>query len=320
LVNCPPWSYDLIVVGAVLALLPTLAILIGAAAATVHFIRQPAPAWVFLLGLAFTALLAIIYMTLTVPSYAQAKAFYGLVALVPICALAGLGLDWLGGRWLLLRGLLLAALLTWALTALAAYWVCPSDPLPLIFRAFQLDRTGHRDAAIAQAQAALALDPNVLASRVVLIRLLHSRDPNDPEIDRLLAAGEAGRPAFDTSLRNAEDAARHVQQWHRFLRIGDAAHAIAEGELAAQLDPDSLDKFDIYYTAAALNRRAGRLDRAIDSLRQAIRLDPYLSQFHAELADLYVQTQQFDLANQQRIYARRAADARRDFLQRIDAK
>ena len=73
MLNSPPWSYDLIVGGVALAMLPTLAILIGGVAAVARFIRKPSPAWVFLLGLAFTVLLAILSMTMTVPSCARPR-------------------------------------------------------------------------------------------------------------------------------------------------------------------------------------------------------------------------------------------------------
>ena len=205
-------------------------------------------------------------------------------------------MDLLGGRWNWWRGLLLAGLITWALTALAAYWADPTDPRVLISLAFKSNGGGHLDTAIAEARIALTIDPHYAPSRLALIRFLRKRNPDDPEIDQLLAAFPAATQAtiapgivqssasaaFDAGLLNVQAAAQHVQQMHHCLQRGDVADAIAQAGLAAQLDPDSLDILDIYNSAYALSRDAGHLDQAIIYLREAIRMVPYLAQFHAE--------------------------------------
>ena len=87
----PPWNYDLMCAGYLLAILPTVLVLTGVAAAVGRFLRQPTANWFVLLGFSATVLGALIFMNLKVPSYAQAKAFYGLCALMPLCAFGAVG-------------------------------------------------------------------------------------------------------------------------------------------------------------------------------------------------------------------------------------
>ena len=122
----PPWDYDLMNAGYVLALVPTLLIFIGTIAACARFLRVPeaeefsavpsglvpsrpsspnvetlgyshgvppgrAENEVLCLGMVFAFLAGILLMSLRVASYAQVKAFYALPALLPLCVLAARG-------------------------------------------------------------------------------------------------------------------------------------------------------------------------------------------------------------------------------------
>ena len=46
----PPWNYDLMTAGYLLALAPTLTILAGAAVSVWRFIRQPSTEWFYCLA------------------------------------------------------------------------------------------------------------------------------------------------------------------------------------------------------------------------------------------------------------------------------
>jgi Dolichyl-phosphate-mannose-protein mannosyltransferase len=91
LIYRPPWNYDLMVSGYLLALAPSLIILTGAVVALCRFVRNPSEEYFLLVGLSGAISLGVIFMTLTVASYAQIKAFYGLSMLVPLCFFGVLG-------------------------------------------------------------------------------------------------------------------------------------------------------------------------------------------------------------------------------------
>src|SRR5207244_6483356 len=109
-----PWKYTLVIGGYLLALIPTLLIVIGAAAAAYQIVRRPSPEWFLLFGLSAVVMIALIYMTLRVASYAQVKAFYALSAVAPLCSFAAMGCEKLGARHRFLRGALGTLLFCWA--------------------------------------------------------------------------------------------------------------------------------------------------------------------------------------------------------------
>ena len=65
-------------------------------------------------------------MTLKIPSYAQAKAFYALSAITPICFFGALGWETLTNGSDRLRFALATLLLVWGLNSFATYWITPS--------------------------------------------------------------------------------------------------------------------------------------------------------------------------------------------------
>ena len=82
----PPWNYELMAGGYLLAIAPTLLILIGVAICAVRFVRCPRPDSFLLLGLTFATFAALFYMNVKLPFFCNSKAFYALITLVPLCA------------------------------------------------------------------------------------------------------------------------------------------------------------------------------------------------------------------------------------------
>ncbi len=120
----PAWSYDLMSSGYLIALFPTAAMAFGAVSTVVVWFRRQNLVDTLLLGLVSVTLLAILYMTLLIPSYAQSKAFYLLSGgLLPLSAFAATGLDLTIGRRHWLAGILLTVLGIWALTAYFTFWI-----------------------------------------------------------------------------------------------------------------------------------------------------------------------------------------------------
>jgi 4-amino-4-deoxy-L-arabinose transferase-like glycosyltransferase len=119
----PPWNYDLMTSGYLLACLPTVAIFAGVVVVMIDTVRRPSAEWALVLGVLGCAGLAVFVMTLRLPFHSQAKAFYGLSALVPTSALGARGFDALAGRSTVARALLSVLWGTWALHACASFWI-----------------------------------------------------------------------------------------------------------------------------------------------------------------------------------------------------
>src|SRR4029077_17394690 len=107
------WNLQPMVVGYLWAAIPTALILVGAAVALVRFIRNPSSELFLLLGFSAVLVLSLVFMTLKVPSYAQAKAFYGLSALAPFCFFGALGWETLTRRNECVRFVLGTLMLAW---------------------------------------------------------------------------------------------------------------------------------------------------------------------------------------------------------------
>jgi hypothetical protein len=82
------WNQQPMAAGYLWALIPTTLVLAGAGVAILQFIRKPSSELLLLIGFCAVIVLGLVFMTLKVPSYAQAKAFYGLSILTPFVSLA----------------------------------------------------------------------------------------------------------------------------------------------------------------------------------------------------------------------------------------
>jgi Flp pilus assembly protein TadD len=118
----PPWNYDLMAVGFVLALVPTVLVLTGLA----RVLLVANLRWLLLLGIGWIFAFAILGMSFKVPSYAQTKAFYGLPALLPFCALGALGFEFWAGRGKVACSVLGVTLGIWLINLYASFWIRPN--------------------------------------------------------------------------------------------------------------------------------------------------------------------------------------------------
>src|SRR5205823_2146524 len=149
----PPWTYDLMAIGYWLAALPTAAILVGAVLAVRRFISQPRAEWFLILGFSFVMGLAMLHLSLAMPYY-SVKAFYGLSALTPLCALGGWGFESLARRSGKLRAILCVGLGVWGLNSCASFWILRGSA-PILARAIAQYKEGRYDAAVDALQASL---------------------------------------------------------------------------------------------------------------------------------------------------------------------
>ncbi len=140
----PPWSYDFMAAGFLLALLPTVAVVLGIVAAVWQFLRKPTILGAFLLTVAFAVVVFIACFTLRLAVYSAGKSFYLLPAVVPLCAFAAWGFDLLGGRRRWLQNIVGVLVGVWALNAYASYWVLPDRPLAQASRCIVLLSQGKK--------------------------------------------------------------------------------------------------------------------------------------------------------------------------------
>jgi len=234
----PPWNYGLMAAGYLLALLPSLALLVGLAAALVRFVRAPRAEAALLLGALFATAFAVVALALKLPFYAQAKAFYGLSAMLPICALAAWGCEVLTRRQRLAGALVYVLLGTWSLCSYFTFWVAggstgePSpaalaalDPEGLLARSEAAARRGDREEAVALARRATALAPDRPAAWSQLGFLLAGAGRSAEAIDAL-------REALRTAPRDPEI---HDRLARLYVLQGEAQLARYHLQTAARL-------------------------------------------------------------------------------------
>ncbi|PYK07909.1 MAG: hypothetical protein DME65_15350, partial [Verrucomicrobia bacterium] len=151
------WNDLPLLAGYLWSLIPTALVLIGVVVAIIRYIRKPSSELFLLLGFLAVIVLGLIFMTLRVPSYAQAKAFYGLSALTPFCFFGALGWETLarGGRRL--RFVLNVLILVWAMNSFASYWIVASVTQHL-YAAKAFGAQGKIDRAVAEAFEAVEAD------------------------------------------------------------------------------------------------------------------------------------------------------------------
>ncbi len=288
----PPWAFDLMAVGCALALAPTLAIVAGATTWLARLVRRPDAVSALVLGIAATTVAATVYMTLRVPSYAQAKSFYALVVLVPICAFAAEGLEVLGGtsRWR--RDLVLAGLCLWALTSYATFWT----PGGAARTQLALGRGFITDGDLARGaeadQAALAADPGSWDARIAYAHLLRAAGASRAVLEELLRPQEEDPPL----------ARRRLVMGLVLQRDGQTDAALGEIDRGLVLNPDLPD---LYLLRAQLLEQANDLAGAATARREALRIDPYDAANHQALARLTERLGDRDEAARHDDYVRR---------------
>src|SRR6266480_4243193 len=158
------WNQRPMSAGYLWALIPTTLVLAGAGVAILQFIRKPSSELLLLSGFCAVIVLGLVFMTLKVPSYAQANAFYGLSILTPLCFFGALGWEALTRGRARLRFILGALVFAWAMNSFATYWIVPSVEQDL-YAAKALSLQGKIDRATAEAARAVESDPSNAAAR-----------------------------------------------------------------------------------------------------------------------------------------------------------
>jgi tetratricopeptide (TPR) repeat protein len=289
LISRTPWNYNLVVGGYLLAIVPTLVVVIGAVVALYRFVRAPSPEWVLLLGLAVAIVFGVIFMTLRVPSYAQVKAFYGLAGLTPLCAFAATGFGFLSDKWPRSQFIFTALLVFWALNSFASMWIVES-PVRHLHNAARLTIEHKLDRAYAEASTAVALDSsNATAQRFFSAVALES--------ERLSEALEHAERAVQLAPSSSD---AHAQLGAVRFQQNDFEGAVNEAQHAIDLGMENKFAYAVSFTSL---RQLQRNREAIEVARDALAISPFDSELHYRLALAGGQTGDFATAADQFGYA-----------------
>lgn len=293
----PPWRAELMSAGYLLALVPTAALALGAGAALVRLVRRPRAEGFLLLGLPGAVLFAVVFMTLSLPYYAQARAIYGLATLVPIAVLGAGGLELLARRARVLAWAVPIAFGTWAG---AAWWtfVAEADaPRNLAAYGSALLAEGRRDEAVPTLERAVAADP-ACADAWRGLALAWSDVP-----DGGARALDAARRATEIDATGADG---HDLLGSVLYRVGRLEPAIVAARRALELDPDHPTA---HANLALYLNAADRPAEAAAAYRDALRAVPDDPRYHRGLAELLRTLGQPALARRHDALARRAQGA-----------
>jgi tetratricopeptide (TPR) repeat protein len=296
------WNQEPLLAGYLWALIPTALIVIGAVVAIVQFVRKSSSELFLLLGFSAILMLGLIFMTLKIPSYAQAKAFYGLSAITPLCFFGALGWETLTHASERLRFVLGTLILVWVLNSFSTYWITPSVAQHL-YAAKALATRDQIDRASAEAAMAVQVDPlNATARGFHALSL--SELGNDAEAVKEAERAVDLAPMDSTAHLNLAITAERTDKQRA---IGEARRAIELGpenvsayqllmqcfldsgrySEAAAFGPEwlAISPFDVsaHSSAATAAARSGDLVRAAQQLGYVMKLRPNAEEALAQL-------------------------------------
>ena len=168
----PPWNYDLVCIGYLFALIPTMLVLIGGIVVAWQLLRDWDSRQFLLVSLAFLVGIGIIYLNLSCTYFASVKAFYGLCALVPFCYFGAAGWEFVAQKIKALRFVILTFLVAWALNSFASLWIKANAPDTQALLGVSLAEDGNDAGAIKCFDAALRVAPDHVMARSWLLSAL----------------------------------------------------------------------------------------------------------------------------------------------------
>jgi tetratricopeptide (TPR) repeat protein len=264
------WNYGPMAAGYLLALVPSVLVLVGIDIAIIRFIREPSAELSLLLAIFVVVSLGLFVMTLKIASYAQAKAFYGLSALTPLCFFGALG--WEAVTHFDRKGLRLfigALLLVWAMNSLATFWIIPSVPQHL-YAVRVLGQQGKIERADAEAAKAVEADP--LSASAHGYRALSLSELGDD--------AEAVKEAERAVHLAPTDSVAHLNLAIAAKRT-DIERAMAEARRAIELGPEN---FSAYQMVMKCLLDSGRYNEAVAFGPEWLAVSPFDAAAHSSVA------------------------------------
>jgi len=292
-IDRPPWNYDLIAAGYWLAVLPTVAILVGTAAAAISMIRRPKGVWFLLAGVVVLMGVGLICFVLRHPYYfANTKAHYGLPAMMSLCAFGAWGMDILTRRCRTARVVLWIGLGTWAMNSYASVWIQARAPYTRIVLSQELAGRGNYSAAIEMLRDVLRTHPQNASARLALAETLGKMGNTAEALQQYQTAwhDHPNDPDCATTMAFA------------LAQQGQFSNAIELVQQVIQLEPDRPDVFPLL---GRLLAEQGRFDRAIAAYEEALRFTPDNPYLHDDLGTLHLGLGQYEPAAEHFLYVLR---------------
>src|SRR6266513_1913828 len=265
------WNQQPMVAGYLWALIPTALLLTGAVGALMQFIRKPSSELFLLLAFCAVIVLGLIFMTLKVPSYAQAKAFYGLSALTPLCFFGALGWETLTHGRARLQFAFGTLVLVGTINSFATYWIVPSVAQHL-YAAKALATQGQIDQAAVEAAKAVDLDPSDAIARGSHALCLTELGRDDEAINQAERAIELKPDDSDAHLALAISAYRSYPD-----------RANTEARRAIELGPENSSAYEFLLNCLL---ESHSYTQAADLAREWLALAPYEAAAHSALGSV----------------------------------
>jgi tetratricopeptide (TPR) repeat protein len=263
------WNLGPMIAGYLWAVVPTALIFLGAVIAIVRFVRRPSAELFLLLALSAGVAFGLSLMRLKVPSYAQAKAFYGLSFLTPLCFFGALGWKVLTNKWKPLGYIIGTVLVVWALNSLVTFCIVPSVS-HYLYAVKVLGPQGKIEQAAKEAAKAVEADPFNAAA--------HSY--------RALSVSALGNDA--EAVKDAErgvELAPSDSMVHLNLAIAtkrnDMERAIAEARRAIELGPENFSAYEMLMTCLL---ESGQYNHAATVGPEWLAISPFEVTAHSSLA------------------------------------
>jgi Flp pilus assembly protein TadD len=263
------WNLSPMIGGYLWAVVPTLLIVVGGGVTSVRFFRKPSAELFLLLALPVVVALSLGFMSLKLPSYAQAKAFYGLSALTPICFFAALGWETVTSHWTRFQFIIGALMVVWALNSLATFFIIPSAPQHL-YAVKILGQEGKIEQAATEAAKAIEADPSN-ASAHGYRALSFSELGDDAEAVKEAERAVQLAPTDSTAYLNLAIAAKRT----------DMERAVAEARRAIDLGPEN---FSAYQLLMKCFLESGRYQQAAAFGPEWLTVSPFDAAAHSSVA------------------------------------
>jgi tetratricopeptide (TPR) repeat protein len=270
-----PWNLSPMSAGYLWALVPAALILVGFAVAGVRFLRKPSAELFLLLAWSVVVALGLSFMTLKVPSYAQAKAFYGLSALPSLCFFGAVGWETVTNCWTRFRFIIGAILVVWALNSLATFCIIPSVPQHL-YAVKILGQQGKIEQAATEAAKAVEADPlNAAAHGYRALSLSELGDEAEAvkEAERAIELA----PTDSAAHRNLAIAAKRT----------DMERAMVEARGAIELGPENFSAYQVLMNCLL---ESARYNEAAVFGPEWLAVSPFDAAAHSSVAVAMAQT------------------------------
>ncbi len=281
-----PWNYAPMSAGYLLAIIPSILILVGFAVAVVRWAKRGV--FGILVGVSLALLGGLIYLNLKVPAYASVKAFYGLSALTPLAFFAALGWDRVTRGRRILQLAVAAALLVWAINSYASVWVRESAAERIYHALRDPDHDAQHDAA--DLRKAIELDPSDPNARRIFAAVL----------DESGAANEAMEQAQRAVDLAPTDSASHAQLASVLVTKHDDDRAVLESRRAIEFGSENVAAHRVLSLSLL---QSDSNEDAIKAARDGLAVAPFNADLQFTLATALARTREFAAAADHFAYA-----------------